>query len=78
MRGVVKFGFIMQVSSHALLCMTPVWLLMPKHDLKEYSHEMSKVYYFLNPSGNLRLLLSSCCRTRIDELLNAWLGGWVF
>lgn len=38
---------------------------------------MSKFYYFLNPSGSLSLLLSSCCPVSIDELMNAWLAGWV-
>lgn len=59
-------------------CSTLYGLYMPKHDLKEYSHKMSKFYYFLNPSGNLRLLLSSCCPIRIDELMNAWSSVWVF
>lgn len=39
---------------------------------------MSKIYYFLNPSGNLGLLLSYCCPIRVGELMNAWLTGWVF
>lgn len=45
---------------------------------KKYSHEMSKFYCAPNPSGNLRLFLSSHCPNRIDELMNAWPAAWAF
>lgn len=56
----------------SLLCTTPVWLLMPKHGLKEYDHEMSKFYYFQNPSGNLRLTFKF-----LLSYQKWWMDGWV-
>lgn len=72
LRDVFKSDFIMQVSCMlpCSILYAPVWPLLPKHGLKKYSHEMSKFYYFLNLSGILRLLLSSHCPNRIDELMN--------
>lgn len=64
--------------SHALFRMPLYGLCCQNMALKKYSHEMSKFYYFLNLSGNWRLLLRSHCPNRIDELMSAWPAGWAF
>lgn len=38
---------------------------------------MSKFYYFLNPSGNLRLTLKFLSSYQ-KWWMNGWVGGWVF
>jgi hypothetical protein len=58
------------------LMFTSVWSLQCQTWLKTYTRERSKFYCFPNPSGNLSVLLSSCCSARMDEWTGAQPAEW--